>query len=230
MTESIVDNLAITLQGNKPPEAMSVIDIADTFPWRVCDQFVPCSNSGFVYLLVSTPAPERVYIGTTKNLAVRLSQHNRGFGSEGTGANPEFLPWAALSYMTNMASSSRSKRMGLERQWQLLNAKSVETGMHCVEQYIENGRRVVNDHNDENQDQLDRRINYIILAQRRYGLETADERELHTTNASRHGLESEEDGSINGDHGTPGDGMDTDKDDGNYNAGNEDNMDLEYSV
>ena len=135
---------------------------------------MPCSNSGFVYLLVSTPAPERVYVGTTKNLAVRLTQHNRGYGSEGTGANPEFLPWAVVSYMTNMAWLSRSERMGLELQWQVLNARSVEHSMNGIEQYIENGRQVMSVHNSQNKDQLDRRINYVILAQRRYAPELAD--------------------------------------------------------
>lgn len=174
LTESIVNNLAVTSQGSKPPEAMGVIDIADTFPWRICDQFVPCSNSGFVYLLVSTPSPERVYVGTTENLAVRINQHNRGFGSEGTGANPEFLPWAILSYMTNMASLSRSERMALETSWQVLNARSVQRGSREIEQYIENGRRVMNEYNEQHGLQLDRRINYVIMAQRRYAPELLD--------------------------------------------------------
>lgn len=211
LTESIVDNLAITLQGDKPPEAMSVIDMADTFPWRVCDQFVPCSNSGFVYLLVSTPAPERVYVGTTKNLAVRLTQHNRGFGSEGTGANPEFLPWAVLSYMTNMASLSRSERMGLERAWQLLNTKSVQEGQQGIEQYIENGRRVVNDHNEQNQEQMDRRINYVILAQRRYAPELATDNQATQTKS-------------------PLDTMNAGNNEGGLDEDNEDSMDFEYCV
>ena len=86
------------------------------------------------------------------------------------------------------------------------------------------GRRVMNNPTGENQDQLDKKINYIILAQRRYGLELVDEREVHINNASRHGLESD------GDPGTSGDEMNTDKNDDKYDAGNEDNMDLEYSV
>ncbi|KAL7525694.1 hypothetical protein ACHAXR_005169 [Thalassiosira sp. AJA248-18] len=201
----------LPLQGDKPPEAMSVIDMADTFPWRVCDQFVPCSNSGFVYLLVSTPAPERVYVGTTKNLAVRLTQHNRGFGSEGTGANPEFLPWAVLSYMTNMASLSRSERMGLERAWQLLNTKSVQEGQQGIEQYIENGRRVVNDHNEQNQEQMDRRINYVILAQRRYAPELATDNQATQTKS-------------------PLDTMNAGNNEGGLDEDNEDSMDFEYCV
>jgi len=227
LTESIVDNLAITLHGNKPPQAMSVIDIADSFPWRICDQFIPCSNSGFVYLLVSTPAPERVYVGTTKNLAVRLTQHNRGFGSEGTGANPEFLPWAVLSYMTNMASLSRSERMGLERRWQLLNARSVESGMGCIEQYIENGRRVVKEHNGENLGDLCRRINYVILAQRRYAPELAEEEEVHFSTSNQRQLESEVGDINNGDASTHGDEMDTETDDWDYISDNDNNMELE---
>lgn len=228
LTESIVNNLAITIQGDKPPEAKSVIDIADTFPWRICDQFVPCSNSGFVYLLVSTPAPERVYVGTTKNLAVRLTQHNRGYGSEGTGANPEFLPWAVVSYFTNMASLSRSERMGLERRWQVLNARSVDRGMDGIEQYIENGRQVVNDHNSQNEDQLDRRINYVILAQRRYAPELADEEEFEPRTAGLR-QEGEEGGIVDTNPMTSDYDMEYDQD-SHISTGNDDNMDFEYIV
>ena len=220
LTESIVDSLAITLKGNEHPEAIGVIDIADTFPWRVCDQFIPCSNSGFVYLLVSTPAPERVYVGTTKNLAFRLTQHNRGRGSIGTGANPEFLPWAVLSYMTNMASLSNAERMGLEGKWQVMNTRSVVSGMACIEQYIENGRRVVNEHNTDNQNLQHRKINYVVLAERRYALEKADKQN------DGPGSEPPQVKKRKRDHSAMRDEKETDDTDDTDNVGNGDDMDI----
>jgi len=194
LTEAIINNLAITVDGDRPAASKGVIDIADNFPWRIADQFLPCSNSGFVYLLVSTPSPSRTYVGTTKNMAVRINQHNRGYGSAGT-ASPEFLPWAVVSYITNMSNISRPERMGLERQWQLLNASSLEVHMGGMEQYIENGRRVVVEHNELNEQFPDRCLNYVILAQRRYALELAD--------MSRNGQETIDDTSMDDeiDHG-----------------------------
>ena len=89
--------------GRDPRFSRSVVDVADTFPWRISDQWIPTANSGFVYLLISIPQPEQMYVGTTENLAVRMTQHhNRGYGSEGT-ACPDYLPWAVAAYMTNMA-------------------------------------------------------------------------------------------------------------------------------
>ena len=91
LTESIVENLYITANYSIPRVSRSVIDVADTFPWRISHQWIPTANSGFVYLLISTPQPEQMYVGTTENLAVRMTQHNRGYGAEGT-ACPDYLP------------------------------------------------------------------------------------------------------------------------------------------
>ena len=94
--------------------------MADTFPWRISDQWIPTSNSGFMYLLISTPQPKQMCVGPTENLAVRMTQHNRGYGAEGT-ACPDYLHWAVAAYMTNMAHLTRSERYSIEAQWQELN-------------------------------------------------------------------------------------------------------------
>ena len=118
--------------------------------------------------------------------------------------------------------------MGLELRWQVLNARSVERGMDGIEQYIENGRQVMNVHNSQNEDQLDRRINYAILAQRRYAPELADEEEFEPRTSGLR-QEGEGGGIVNNNPMTPDNDMETDR--GNYiSTENDDNMDLEYIV
>ena len=102
LTESIVENLSVTANESIARVSRSVVDMADTFPWRISDQWIPTANSGFVYLLISMPQPEQMYVGTRENLAVRMTQHNRGYDAEGT-ACPDYLPWAVAAYMSNMA-------------------------------------------------------------------------------------------------------------------------------
>ena len=177
LTESIVENLSVTIEGNNPRVNRSIIDVADNFPWRISDQFIPPGNSGFVYLLVSTPEPEQMYVGTTENLAVRLTQHNRGYGAEGT-ACPQYLPWAVAAYMTNMAHLSRYERYSMESQWQELNQNSIHQGRGNLEQMIENGRIVLNRHNDYHGTTPDRKVTYVVLAQRRFALEDGDRSEV----------------------------------------------------
>ena len=91
LTEAIVDNMSFTANGDESSTSVGLLDVADKFPWRIADQWLPTSNSGFVYLLVSTTHPEQCYVGTTQNISVRLNQHNRGFGAEGT-ACPDYIP------------------------------------------------------------------------------------------------------------------------------------------
>lgn len=174
LTETIVQNLSHRADGKNTRAAVPVIDVPDVFPWRITDQWVPNSNSGYVYLLVSTPHPEQVYVGTTENLAVRITQHNRGYGAQET-AIPEFLPWAIGSYISGMSHLSRSERMSIEKEWQILNRRSVNEGMGCLEQFIENGRSIMTEHNSMNEQYPERKLSYVILGERRYCLEYAED-------------------------------------------------------
>lgn len=150
-----------------------MVDVADNFPFRIADQWIPDVNSGFVYLLISTPQPEQMYVGTTENLAVRINQHNRGYGSEGTACS-DYLPWAVAAYMSGMSNFSRSERMAIENEWQQRNMRSIEYGHRNLEQMIENGRALVTEHNEYNEGSEHRQMNYIVLAQRRFALESAE--------------------------------------------------------
>jgi len=165
LTESIVENLSVTANDSIARVSRSVVNVADTFPWRISDQWIPTANSGFVYLLISTLQPEQMYVGTTENLAVRMTQHNRGYGAEGT-ACPDYLPWAVAAYMTNMAHLTRSERYSIEAQWQELNQRSLIQRRGNLEQMIENGRTILNEHNRYHANTPDREITYVVLAQR----------------------------------------------------------------
>ena len=115
-----------------------------------------------------------MYVRTTENLAVSMTQHNRGYGAEGT-ACPDYLPWAVAVYMTNMAHLTWSERYSIEAQWQELNQRSLIQRCGNLEQMIENGRTILNEHNRYHANMRDREITYVVLAQRCFALENAEE-------------------------------------------------------
>ena len=52
LTETIVTNILLAANGQSVREQVpSMVDVADNFPYRVCDQWVPSSNSRFIYLI-----------------------------------------------------------------------------------------------------------------------------------------------------------------------------------
>ena len=131
------------LQDSDSKVSRSIVDEIDTCPSRTSDLWISTANSGFVYLLVSVPQPEQMYVGTTENLAVSMKQHNRGYNAEGT-ACPDYLPWAVAAYMSNMAHLTRSERYSIKAKWQELNQRSLIQQCRSLEQVIKNGRTVLN--------------------------------------------------------------------------------------
>jgi len=97
LTESIVKNLSQTVGVRSASLDAAMIDVPDVFPWRISDQWIPNTNSGFVYLLISTPQPDQIYVGTMQNLAVRIEQHNRRYGHRGRPVQTTYLgQWRPL--------------------------------------------------------------------------------------------------------------------------------------
>ncbi len=173
LTENIVDNLSISINNSRGHRA-PVLDQASDHPLRVRDMDIPQTNSGFVYMLISTMDPSRVYVGQTKNLAIRLNQHNSGSGSEGTDFY-RYMPWSVGAYMTGMGHLSKKQRMSLEFQWKDKNQASVRNGNHSIEQYIENGRRVVQEYNGTiSESHPEHIIKYIVCIQRQWAPELFD--------------------------------------------------------
>ena len=103
--------------------------------------------------------------------------------------------------------------------------------MGGIEQYTENGRMVMNDHNTQNESRLDRRLNYVIMAQQRYAPELAEE---ETSEPNAHYEDETSWLGQEGDDGGNGDNSETrdyqmDLDEASLvNSDNDDNMDLEY--
>lgn len=175
LTEDIVANLSLTGEGVRS-EPIRTLDIADTFPFRVCDLEIPSTNSGFVYLLVSTREPSSTYVGTTANLKVRLDSHNSGRGSYGTD-KPHLMPWFIASYMCNMIHMTTDQRQSLEWVWQRMNLDSQRNGRGNLEQYIENGRFLCVQENTDGYGahRLDERLNYVICVNRRFEIERMED-------------------------------------------------------
>lgn len=70
---------------NDSSESSGLLDLDKTFPYKLCNVQLPNSNTGFVYLIVSTIDFDRCYVGETENITTRLIKHNSGHGSKGTG-------------------------------------------------------------------------------------------------------------------------------------------------
>jgi len=180
LTEDIVENLSFTGEGVRN-EPSHTIDVADKFPYRVCDIQFPNTNSGFVYLLVSTRSPSHTYVGTTANMKVRLDSHNSGRGSFGTNV-PHLMPWFVASYMTGMIHMTADQRKHVEWKWQQLNLESQRQGRGNLEQYMENGRYLVTEENIRGYGsaRMDERLHYVYCVGRRYKMESdapAEERQ-----------------------------------------------------
>ena len=169
LKEAIVERLSVS--GNEENRVCGgrrtcSINLPELYPYRVCDITLPTSNSGYVYLLVSTICPEQVYVGQTINIAVRLQQHNSGYGASGT-ACPDYLPWYVAAYMTNMGHMSLGERMAIETKWQVMNRLSIRQGRTDFWDLIENGKRITDEYNDAAEEEKeDECILFVVCVQR----------------------------------------------------------------
>lgn len=79
---------------------------------------LPIDDSGSVYLIISLKAPntiEGTYIGSTKQLAKRLNQHNSNWGSQQT-SSLLLRPWALLTYVAGF-DKDYGKMKAFENEW-----------------------------------------------------------------------------------------------------------------
>ena len=141
LTESILNSISVRVGDTHSGSLFKFLNIPTTFPYCVCGFTLPNSNSGYVYMLISTKCPEQTYVGTTINVAVRLNQHKSGFGSEGT-AWWDYLPWAMAVFMTNMGHMSKGAWMSLENLWQGRNKRSVLRGDGSIDAFLNNGKKL----------------------------------------------------------------------------------------
>jgi predicted GIY-YIG superfamily endonuclease len=127
------------------PEAR-VIDLSRTYPMRMCDFDLPTDSSGYVYYIFSVREPERGYIGETKNLSHRLYTHNRGRGAKDT-ADVFYRPYSIAAYIFGLSHMDTQQRRRLEAKWKHYNVMSMNAGNKDVFDRIENGKKVVREHN-----------------------------------------------------------------------------------
>ena len=84
---------------------MTYVDLLEIFATA---SLLKMSLFSYVYLLVSIDAPERHYVGRTKDLATRLKEHNRGK----CRFTVTHRPW---KIETSIASRSQDKTRAFER-------------------------------------------------------------------------------------------------------------------
>jgi hypothetical protein len=100
------------------PEGMTpVIHPLRYLPYNVRNVIIPTHSNGFVYLLLSLRDHNSTYIGQTKNLSTRLTQHNSGCGTIVT-ANPRLRPWHVIGFITGFLPDEKHRRTAIEQAWQ----------------------------------------------------------------------------------------------------------------
>ena len=165
MIEAIVNKVAISLESETSERPRdTALSIAELYPWRVSDFALPTSNSGFVYLLMSTVCPNQYYVGQADNLSKRIDEHNQGKvigrGAKFTNFH-HYIPWSVCAYIQNLGHMTVYERRRLENDWQRLNQLSRKRGGLLLEHLLENGEQVVYEYNEGNRDTPERFINMV---------------------------------------------------------------------
>jgi hypothetical protein len=96
------------------------------------------SPIGFVYMIISSKYPDLAYIGSTKDFANRLDQHNSPSGGTLLTSEQAYKPWIPIILIAGFPGHPDSReninsRERLERLWQkkLGNNKSILKNQLC---------------------------------------------------------------------------------------------------
>ena len=83
-------------------------------------------------MLRSVKMPSSYYVGETKNLRKRLSQHNSGFGSKIT-SSPLSRPWAVWAYVCGFnGDEDKELRQYVEYKWkEKIHYLTEQQGCNC---------------------------------------------------------------------------------------------------
>jgi hypothetical protein len=79
------------------------------------DISLPTNISGHVYIIVLTVNLHMLYIGSTRNIVMRLERHNQGSGEQ-QSSNPRFRPYGLLAYISGFGGSNE-KYIDFEQAW-----------------------------------------------------------------------------------------------------------------
>ena len=143
--ERVLD--AVSINSNNLNENNSTLEYPEVFPYRVCDIPLPSDNTGYVYFLISCRDTGRTYIGQTINISRRLTEHNSGYGADGT-TNPIYRPYAVAGYICGLNNFSKVQREALEGRWKRYCENLQRNGNLNVYDWIKQGERLVQDHNN----------------------------------------------------------------------------------
>ena len=145
-TKHILDIVTVDRRDNEQDDENCYFNHPEVYHfWRI-DATIPLDNTGFVYCLVSVPNPQKIYIGTTKNLSQRLQQHNNGTGAE-ESHDPRDLPWGVGGYICGLSHMNRIERMSLEQSWKVMVQDMKNRGNNESYAWIMSGERVVDIYN-----------------------------------------------------------------------------------
>ena len=97
-------------------------------------------------MLVSVRDFDRDYVGQTTHLAKRFCEHNSGRGAVET-ADPYYQPWCMGAYICGLSHMDKTGREDLERRWKVFNGLTIREERRNIESRIEQGQRVVAEHN-----------------------------------------------------------------------------------
>jgi hypothetical protein len=149
LMETFLNNLSIEGDGEDPDPNFTpgVVEYANHYPYSMGDIELPCSYTGYVYLLMSLKNHGRMYVGECDHLGDRLNEHNNNTGSEGT-APTIYKPYTVLAYIGGLGEFTRDQRMSLENRWQFLNKCSISNGDIDVMSRVKNGETVVCSYNE----------------------------------------------------------------------------------
>ena len=142
--DMILERLSIRGDGANHQGPQRPLEYAESFPYRTCDIALPSAPA--VYMLVSVRDFDRDYVGQTTELAERFCQHNSGQGAIET-ADPYYQPWCMGAYICGLSHMDKMGREELERRWKIFNGLAIREGRRDIESRIEQGRRVVEQHN-----------------------------------------------------------------------------------
>lgn len=158
---AMIDQLMSEMVISAHKEKRLCMNMVENYPLRVCDYSLPVSNTGYIYMLISSVSHNEIYIGQTgRNIASRLKEHNMGKGSKQTSIKA-FMPWGVAAYIDKVAHLDENGRKTLESRWSLLNKLTTRGGRGSVNNFILNGQHVVDEHN-RNQKKPEEKISFHI--------------------------------------------------------------------
>jgi len=105
---------------SRPTVRLPKVLTLDNFPYRPMDMILPDNNisfMGYCYVLLSLKNRSSIYIGACKNIAARLTQHNKDLFSTPNKIAPIVLrPWALIGFVCGF--DKLNDNFKFEKNWQ----------------------------------------------------------------------------------------------------------------